>query len=76
MYWFSTSKIIPEARSLVTGLCTNTVWTQYAHRESRMLSLPPALTPAATKKLIERRNDTFEGAVREFVLGWLSAERH
>ncbi|KAI0811238.1 P-loop containing nucleoside triphosphate hydrolase protein [Irpex lacteus] len=33
----------------------------------RMLSLPPALTPAATKKLIERRNDTFEGAVRELI---------
>ncbi|KAI0340501.1 DEAD/H helicase [Trametopsis cervina] len=33
----------------------------------RSLSLPPTLTPAATKKLIERRNDTFEEAIRELI---------
>ena len=33
------------------------------------LVLPPALTPAATKKLIDRRNDRFEQAVREYVNG-------
>ncbi|KAI0703572.1 P-loop containing nucleoside triphosphate hydrolase protein [Cytidiella melzeri] len=42
--------------------------TNLAHAVySRTLSLPPALTPAATKKLIERRNDTFEEAVRELI---------
>lgn len=30
-------------------------------------ALPPALTPAATKKLVERRNDRFVEAVSEYV---------
>lgn len=31
-------------------------------------TLPPALTPAATKKLVERRNDRFVEAVNEWEL--------
>jgi DEAD/DEAH box helicase domain-containing protein len=33
-----------------------------------LLSLPPALTPTATRKLIEKRNERFEQAVDEYAV--------
>ena len=34
-----------------------------------MYTVPPALTPAATKKLVEKRNERFIQAVNEYVDG-------
>lgn len=44
---------VPDERTFVLNMCR----LAYA--------LPPALTPAATKKLVERRNERFSQAVNE-----------